>query len=64
MSILKGFRVAVVYTDNSSETYTFKSQNGAKAFINGLDLTEVFRVSTRPVWSEPGETVKLEVHRD
>jgi hypothetical protein len=62
-AILKGFTVSVVYNDWSHGTVQLKSQNAAKAYINGLDLTEVHTVVTQPVWSQPGETVELEVHQ-
>ena len=62
MGILKGFAVKVVWHDGSYGTTELKSQNSVKAYINGLDLTEVRTVTTWPVWSKLGEAVPVEVH--
>lgn len=61
MRILKHFSVHVVWDDMSAGVYEFKSQNAAKAWINGLDLIEVRQLRVMPIWAEPGETVQLEV---
>lgn len=62
-AILKGFTVSVVYNDWSHGTTRFKSQNAAKAYINGLDMTEIHTLVFQPVWSEPGESISIEVHQ-
>lgn len=62
-AILKHVEVKVIYNDWSHDTYPFKSQNAAKTFINGLNLTEVHTAVIQPVWSQPGESVPLEVHQ-
>lgn len=62
-AIFKGVIVKVTYNDWSRGQEQFKSQNAAKAYVNGLDLTEVHRIILQPVWSAPGERVTVEVHQ-
>lgn len=62
-AIFKGVDVKVMYNDWSHGQRQFNSQNAAKAYVNGLDLTEVHRIILQPVWSAPGERVTVEVHQ-